>query len=412
MLLLKAALLQCSATLLQAYAPGGKPTSADDAIYGQSEISGDADSLSLLQLRAAGKQPLEEVDEEIDKDFKQVWGTDQATQWGNDGRRPKWSKEEEADEATASTPKVVLNVMNSNRIIMQIARSCSGSSSIFPLLKGLIKKHGYHVWTPTKEFLNEAGGEQNITGKKYCTLPDGTALKWTKDPVERLQAVFSVFSGTDTCQEDVGKEPTVLFFDGQQEKDILTVLPYLGSLGPKNAQVIGLHRKNRLESRICDVRECLAQTSGEGESLLDYPVRADGSKSDHCHQQRQTAGGTREDHQVYLDSKKIVQVLKGYRPVHESLKAQLIANGFDDFPAVSTEVLTEYKYDDSEEALERSAISFGLVLGGIGIIPNITTITNHLEAHGKGRRSHIEMAKDIYNYKEVKMALKGTSYRV
>lgn len=412
-LLLKALLLKCFTALLQAYSP------EENSVFdGYDEISGDADTLSLLQIKATDMKPMADVDEEIDgidegiddDDFKKVWGTKQDTQWGNAGKKPKKLRQKEKAEAEASTPKVVLNVMNSNRIVMQMARSCSGSSSIFSMFKALIKKHGFHVWTPPKEFLNQANGDQSITGKKYCTSPDGTALKWPQDPVKRLEAVFAVFKGTQACQEHARNEPTVFFFDGQQEKDIQAVLPYLGSLGPKNAQVIGLHRKNRLESRVCDVRECLASTNVQGQSLQDYPVRADGTKSDHCHQQREVAGTTRDDSQVYLDSTNIVRVLNGYRPVHESLKAKLFENGFDDFPAVSTEVLTQYTGDDSDEALERSAISFGLVLGGIGIIPNITTILNHLEDHGKGSRSRIEMAKGIYNYKEVKAALKGTSY--
>lgn len=393
-------LLQSSATLLHACSSGDCANSLR-SVYDES----DGNSLSMLQSKSAEVRALPKADAGLDPEFVKHWGTTQSTQYGNDGAPPQGS-----EEHTSSSPSVVMNIMKKNRIVMQMAHGCSGSDFVSSTLQGLMKKHGVETWTPSEEFLSHTDGAHDITGKKYCTTHDGTALKWPKDPVDRLKAAQRVLSGKDVCEEGFGKKPTILFFEGRVGEEIMKVLPYLESIGSQSAQVIGVDRKSRLETHVCAVRECLAKS----DSRSDYPVRADGTKNDLCHQKQHGRGdaGTDERHQVHLESKNLAKVLDGYHPLHQSIKKELDEHGFDVFPSATLEELAEYEYDSSERALKRSVIAFGQVLGGIGIVPSLSKITDYLKATGRSSRQHEGMWKAIWNYKEVQTALRGTSYQI
>merc|ERR1719242_1881531 len=107
-----------------------------------------------------------------------------------------------------------------------MAEGCSGSSFVFRTLGALAIQHGFHVWSPLKEFLMSSKLPKEAP---YCTEPDGTPHYWKGDPhhAENLQAAWSVLNGSITCTEGVGQRPTLFLFDGHVKGRMADVVPFL-----------------------------------------------------------------------------------------------------------------------------------------------------------------------------------------
>lgn len=296
-------------------------------------------------------------------------------------------------------------------IAMQLSIGCSGSTFVQSTLKRLLEAHGYYVWSPVKEFIQNDKAFHKILKKKkhtpkgiYCTEADGTEHVWAADATGRLEGVWSVLNGSLACAEasvqDMMKSDVVFLFDGHSVEHMTEVMPFFSRLGPHHGKIYGSRRSNALERLICHVKDCRYMK----QEYPSYPVLgANGSKeASSCFSRREAA--PEDQPKVYLDPRNLLELVKaeGLAPwEQEPLRTALADGGFTSFAQFSYEELCAYEYSKEADKLEGSVELFLGMLEAVGVKTPKREIVKDLLVKDQGMRSRLPVEDEIYNLQDV-----------
>jgi len=326
---------------------------------------------------------------------------------------------------------------------MLAMRGCSGSSAVMVFARSLLRFHGIPVSRAAEPRMNDKG--------KPISPLDKDAL-----PAELLNPKINWLYYNENnnigkamlrMNKNVNARNQTLFFKGMVQhmqgdgwgadewKDLK------GSFKNMNMYALLGSRTNMLDQVICQVKDCFQDKYGE-------PVKkVDGSKSDLCFNRRgeqgnPTAANTKQalvnnkheagtilesateleiamndsawfwsgddEYQAKLNIDNLMESIDMEFQVVANAKKNLQSIGVK-FETVAEEDLLEFQTDE-EGAFERGVNAWTKLLKSFGVEPSRYLVKEFLTKYAKTYHKSPAHWEVIYNYDDVKKALKGTRY--
>jgi len=221
---------------------------------------------------------------------------------------------------------------------MIVQRGCTGSTVVMDIAVDLMGKLGIDIFpTSSKEMLRTGNPEKNPWYKLGGTLGD------------------AVRAGV----EEASQANQVLLMNGYKLKPhgSAAQVELQNALLELNTRTVIVHRKNTLDTLVCEVRDCFEDDLPRG-----YPVDQNGKRDDTCFDRRRDTGLRTK---AFIYPEHLIENLEYAKGYPEEMLTATTALGFEGRAIVYFEDLTSHEY--SAENLDRSTDAWIEFLSSLGV---------------------------------------------
>jgi len=263
---------------------------------------------------------------------------------------------------------------------MLVMNGCSGSTFVVHLGLILMQLHGARIET----------------------YGDAETMNPNKNPFYQ-QSGQDLTKAMDMAASEAQKKNKTYILKGMlkdTEEQVLAWRHSVASLKKWQAYAIHGYRANFLDKMACQIKDCFAT------KRVGYPVE-DGERSNLCFERRSTTLGgadVAKDYKAYINIDNLEESLNQMDHDYKWERMAMLRTGFP-VHQLTTEDLSDFEWDNSEEAWERGIKAWSNYMHYWGVQPQRDIIVKRIESL-RAKRAGKTQGTDIENMNEVRQKLK------